>query len=150
SIAGVLAIGILAHTVILRPVFYSFEELFTRAPIIKFVYSSIKDLMEAFVGEKKRFTKPVLMNLIEETHLQRFGFITEESLTRIGSEFEGKVAVYVPMSYSLSGNLFIVPADKLILLPKVDSAELMKFIVSGGVTELDEVLKNNLPPDTSE
>lgn len=138
----ILTVGFLAASVFAQPFFIMFEELLNRAPIFKFVYSSIKDLMEAFVGEKKRFNSPVLINLINETHLQRFGFVTERDLNRIGPDFKDKVAVYIPMSYSVSGNLFIIPADLVTPLPDVDPAELMKFILAGGVTDLKDVLKD--------
>jgi uncharacterized membrane protein len=138
---GILIIGMLARTILLQPLFILFEELLSNTPVLKFVYSSIKDLMEAFVGEKKRFNKPVLVNLINETQLQRFGFVTDESLERLGSDFKGKVAVYIPMSSSVSGNLYIVPADAVTHLPHVDPAELMKYILAGGVTDLEDVLE---------
>jgi uncharacterized membrane protein len=142
-LVGILIIGWFGRSVFLKPFFILFEDVLVRAPVIKFVYTSIKDLMEAFVGEKKRFNQPVMMNLVEETHLQRFGFVTEDALHRLGPEFTGKVAVYVPMSYSVSGNLYIVPAEQLIPLPQVDPAELMKYILSGGVTDLEIILKEN-------
>lgn len=140
-LVGILMIGWLGRSVFLKPFFILFEDVLVRAPVIKFVYTSIKDLMEAFVGEKKRFNRPVMMDLVDETQLQRFGFVTEDALHRLGPEFTGKVAVYVPMSYSVSGNLYIVPAERLIPLPQVDPAELMKYILSGGVTDLEEILK---------
>jgi uncharacterized membrane protein len=138
----VILVGWFARMVFLRPFFFLFEDVLTRAPVVKFVYSSIKDLMEAFVGEKKRFNRPVMIDLIAETELQRFGFVTEDALGTLGSEFEGKVAVYIPMSYSVSGNLYIVPAERVIPLPNVDPAELMKYILSGGVTDMEDVLKS--------
>ena len=138
---GVFLIGMLAQTVLMGPLFVLFEDMMSRAPLVKFVYSSIKDLMEAFMGEKKRFTRPVLVNLIHETQMQRFGFVTEDALGKLGPEFEGKVAVYIPMSYSVSGNLYIVPGHLLTPLPGVEPAELMKYILSGGVTDLDDLLK---------
>ena len=119
-LAAVLLIGWLARLVFLRPFFFLFEDVLTRAPVVKFVYSSIKDLMEAFVGEKKRFNRPVMIDLIADTELQRFGFVTEDALGKLGSEFAGKVAEYVPMSYSVSGNLFIVPANRVIHLPDTE------------------------------
>lgn len=140
-LTSVILVGIMARSIFVRPFFNWFEEILTRPPILKFVYTSIKDLMEAFVGEKKRFTRPVVIDLIHETALQRFGFLTTDDLEKMGPGFEGKVTVYVPMSYSVSGNLFIVPADRVTPLPDVDPAELMKFILAGGVTDLDDVLK---------
>ncbi len=140
-IGGVFVIGMLGRLIFLRPIFGLFDELLSNTPGVKFVYTSIKDLMEAFVGEKKRFTKPVLVNLIDSTQLQRFGFVTEEDLAALGPDFEGKVAVYIPMSYSVSGNLYIVPGHLLTPLPHVEPAELMKYILSGGVTDLQDILK---------
>jgi uncharacterized membrane protein len=140
-LGGVLLIGMLGRLIFLRPIFGLFDELFSNTPGVKFVYTSIKDLMEAFVGEKKRFTKPVLIDLIDSTQLQRFGFVTEEDLNLLGPDFAGKVAVYIPMSYSVSGNLYIVPGHLLTPLPNVEPAELMKYILSGGVTDLQDILK---------
>jgi uncharacterized membrane protein len=140
---SILIIGWFGRNVFLQPFFILFEDVLVRAPVIKFVYTSIKDLMEAFVGEKKRFNQPVLMDLIDGTQLQRFGFVTEDALHKLGPEFTGKVAVYVPMSYSVSGNLYIVPGTILTPLPNVEPAELMKYILSGGVTDLEEVLKGS-------
>lgn len=144
-IGAVFVIGVMAQTIILKPLFLIFEEILSRTPGLKFVYSSIKDLMEAFVGEKKRFNKPVLVNLNHEEGLQRFGFVTDEGLKKLGKDFEGKVAVYLPFSYSVSGQLYIVPASLLQPLPDVDAAELMKYVLSGGVTDLEDVMDQKHP-----
>ncbi len=141
----VFIIGVMAQTIILKPLFIIFEEVLSRTPGLKFVYSSIKDLMEAFMGEKKRFNKPVLVQITGETELQRFGFVTDEGLDKLGAGFEGKVAVYIPFSYSVSGQLYIVPTRLLTPLPDVDAAELMKYVLSGGVTDLEDVLDQKHP-----
>jgi uncharacterized membrane protein len=141
----VFVIGVMAQTIILKPLFLIFEEVLSRTPGLKFVYSSIKDLMEAFVGEKKRFNKPVLLRISSQDELQRFGFVTDEGLKKLGKDFESKVAVYVPFSYSVSGQLYIVPSYLLTPLPDVDAAELMKYVLSGGVTDLEAVMDNKHP-----
>lgn len=140
-LATIFIVGLGSRFLLFRPLFLVFESVLTHTPIFKFIYTSIKDLMKAFVGEQRRFTKPVLVDLHSDTELQRFGFVTTEDLNRIGPHFEGKVSVYIPMSYSVSGNLYIVPAERVEHLPHVDPAELMKFILAGGVTDLEEVLK---------
>lgn len=137
----VLVVGALASTILLQPAFLIFEEVLSRTPVLKFVYSSIKDLMEAFVGEKKRFTKPVLVSISHEPGLQRIGFVTDEGLAKLGQDFEGKFAVYIPFSYSLSGQLYIVPSAQITPLPpEIDPAELMKYVLSGGVTDLADIV----------
>ena len=136
AIALIFIAGLLGSSIILRPLFIMFDNLIEQTPLIKTVYSSIKDLLSAFVGSKKRFNKPVLVTINKENNIQQLGFVTHEDLTELKIK-TGTVAVYVPLSYSFSGNLLIVPADHI---TPVDAAapEVMKFIVSGGVTDIEE------------
>ena len=106
-----------------------------KAPIIKTVYTSVQDLVAAFVGQKKKFNQPVLVKLTKDSNLEKPGFITRESLDLLGIP-KGKVAVYLPHSYAWSGNLFIVPEDQVTPL-SISASEMMKFIVSGGVSSLE-------------
>jgi uncharacterized membrane protein len=130
----VVVMGMLGSSIILSPIFAVFDNALEHTPFIKTIYSSIKDLMEAFVGSKKKFNKPVLLKINKENNINQLGFITKEDLSQIDIK-DGQVAVYVPMSYSLSGNLLIVPRENITPL-NASSAEVMKFIVSGGVTDL--------------
>lgn len=126
--------GLLGSSIILKPLFGFFYYALQRTPLIKTVYSSMKDLLSAFVGSKKRFNKPVLVTINKENNIQQLGFITQEDLSELHIA-SGTVAVYVPLSYSLSGNLLIVPADHITIVTAA-SSEVMKFIVSGGVTDI--------------
>lgn len=131
--------GVLGSSIILRPMFIMFDNAMEHTPLIKTVYSSIKDLLAAFVGSKKRFNKPVLITINKENNIQQLGFVTQEDLSelKIGKD---TIAVYVPLSYSFSGNLLIVPMDHITLV-NASSTEVMKFIVSGGVTDIDDPKK---------
>ncbi len=135
AVAIIFLMGLLGSSIILRPLFTLFDNALERTPFIKTIYTSIKDLLAAFVGSKKRFNKPVLVTINKENNIQQLGFITQENLSELNIK-EGTVAVYIPMSYSFSGNLLIVPIDHI--TPVVaSSTEVMRFIVSGGVTEID-------------
>jgi uncharacterized membrane protein len=92
--------------------------------------------MSAFVGEKRRFNRPVLVKLIEGSEIKKLGFITREDLTEFDIN-EDHIAVYLPHSYNFSGNLYIVEKRNVTVLD-ANAAEVMKFIVSGGVTEVDK------------
>jgi uncharacterized membrane protein len=131
--------GILGSSIILRPIFIAFDNMLEHTPLIKTLYSSTKDFLSAFVGSKKRFNQPVLITINKENNIQQLGFVTQEDLSELNIA-KGTIAVYVPLSYSLSGNLLIVPIDHI---TRVDasSSEVMKFIVSGGVTDIDEPKK---------
>jgi uncharacterized membrane protein len=101
--------------------------------LVKTIYTSVKDLIEAFVGEKKKFSKPVLVEL--SPGIFKPGFITQEDLTQF--QLPGMVAVYMPHSYAFSGNLFFIDRSKISIY-RGESSDLMKFIISGGVINTDE------------
>ena len=133
-------VGALGSSIFFYPLFKRIEDLIEKTPFLKIVYTSVKDLLSAFVGQKKKFNKPVIVTMSENPPMQKLGFITQSNLKDLGIE-DHKVAVYFPLSYSLSGDLFIVPVSSVKVV-NVPAAEFMKFIISGGVTELDEHLEN--------
>jgi uncharacterized membrane protein len=112
-----------------------FNKLLDRIPLIKTIYKSITDLLGAFVGQKKAFNQPVLVKLSDANDLEAIGFITDEDLQELGSIKE-KVGVYFPMSYSFSGHLLIVPVKNVKPIDK-NAVDVMKYIVSGGVVDID-------------
>lgn len=134
-LVGITIMGYLASTIVAQPFKWWFEELLKRVPVLKTIYTSISDFVSAFVGNKRRFDKPVLVR-VSSTDLHKLGFITQEDLSMLGID-DGMVAVYFPHSYNFSGNLFIVPKINVVPLDK-KSVEVMKFIVSGGVTQMAE------------
>jgi len=110
-------------------IFIWFEDLVNKVPLLSLIYSSIKDLMNSFVGDKKKFNKPVLVKV--ENNLYKPGFVTSDDLKDIG--LPGMVSVYLPHSYNFSGNVFLT--DKKNIKPlKNSSSEVMKYIVSGGIS----------------
>ena len=127
----VTVIGFLVSTVLARGAARLIDNLFSRMPFIKMIYSSIKDLVNAFVGEKKRFDRPVLVALFPESRVQAVGFVTRESLENIG--MAESMAVYIPQSYNFAGNLIVVSREQVTPL-KLESGKVMTFIVSGGVS----------------
>jgi uncharacterized membrane protein len=113
--------------------------------LVKVIYSSIKDLLSAFVGKERKFNTPVLVTVNPVSDLEKMGFLTQEDVSHIGIEGK-KVAVYFPHSYNFSGEMFIVPAAQV---KKINAAasDVMKFIVSGGVTNI--TLKSDKDDETT-
>jgi len=124
-------VGFISSNFIARRLVGLVDTIFTRLPLVKMIYTSVKDLIGAFVGDKKSFDKPVLVTLSPESNIQAIGFITRVSMEKIG--FTDKMAVYLPQSYNFAGNLIVVPKEQVTPLA-VDSGDIMAFIVSGGVT----------------
>jgi uncharacterized membrane protein len=129
----IMIVGVLVTNVVTEPIKNWFNRWLNRLPLFKFLYSSIKDLAEAFVGEDKKFNEPVLV-VINDFGLKRVGFLVKKDLAMI--DLPGEVAVYFPNSYAFSGVVMIIAADKVKPINK-SAAEVMKFVVSGGVSGLD-------------
>lgn len=136
TILSVALIGYLAGNFFMRKLLGFMEGIFVKVPFVKIVYTSIKDLLSAFVGEKKSFDRPVLVTLFPGSGTMVTGFITRESLDSFG--LEAHVAVYLPQSYNFAGNVLLFPREQVTPL-KIDSADVMAFIVSGGVSGYREI-----------
>lgn len=134
TLGFIALLGLLASSYIFKQVFSFFEDKLEHAPFIRHIYSPVKDFTNAFVGNKKRFNKPVLVLTNPAANIHEIGFITKEDLKDFN--IRDKVAVYLPLSYSLSGKLIIVPKDNISPLD-AEAADAMKFVVSGGVTDVD-------------
>lgn len=135
--------GYLASTVVVKPIIDHFERLIIKAPLVSLIYTSLKDLMSAFVGDKRKFTQAALVTMNREMKIQRLGFVTREDLAYLG--LPGKVAVYLPHSYNVSGNVYVVPRENVEPF-NAPAADVMKFVVSGGVAGLNEdelLIKSN-------
>jgi|TARA_B110000263_G_scaffold8858_1_gene7598 uncharacterized membrane protein len=128
-------IGFVGSVIIASPINSFFQRLLKQAPLLQTIYSSVKDLMSTFVGKKKGFNTPVLIKIYENSTIERIGFITNKDLSTLQIK-EGKVLVYLPHSFAFSGQLFVV--ERSYIKPiDASSAEIMKLIVSGGVTEIE-------------
>lgn len=134
-LVAITLIGLLGSTLFFKPLIGYFDSIIKKAPLIKIIYTSVKDLVSAFVGQKKRFNEPVMVKLGKGYDIEKIGFITNKDLSLLGIT-EQKVAVYLPHSYAWSGNLFIVPAENVRPID-ASATEVMKFIISAGVTNLE-------------
>ncbi|MES2618824.1 MAG: DUF502 domain-containing protein [Bacteroidota bacterium] len=130
----ILLIGFIGSSYLAKPFIDWFDEWMEKTPGVKFLYSSVKDIMEAFVGEKKKFSEPVLVEMNGEG-IYRIGFITRKDMEKVG--LAGHSGVYFPKSYGFVGDLYIVRNDKLKPM-NVNPTEVFKMIVSGGVTGIDD------------
>ena len=127
-----IVVGIIVTNFVTEPIKKWVGRWFNRLPVFNVIYTSFKDLTEAFVGDDKKFSEPVVVE-VNETGLKKIGFLTQKDLSKIG--YPGDVAVYFPLSYSFAGQVCLVNADRVKPL-KMSASEAMKFIVSGGVSQL--------------
>jgi uncharacterized membrane protein len=127
-------VGFMASGLITRSIISTLDRMFERLPFVRLLYSSAKDMLNAFVGEKRRFDKPVLVSLNAEGSVKILAFLTSDSLGMLG--LVDQVTVYMPQSYGFAGHILVVPANRVERID-ADAAEVMAFIISGGVTQVE-------------
>jgi uncharacterized membrane protein len=135
-ILAICLIGYLSSFFIKLKMFSLFEAMMAKTPGIRFIYTTVKDFFEAFAGEKKKFNKPVLAN-IDDNDVWRVGFITQEEVKDF--HFVDYVAVYIPASYSIAGNVYLLPRNRVKPITNINATDAMKFAISGGVTHIEEI-----------
>ena len=134
-ISVIILIGYFSSFFITGRILSFMDKIMERAPGIKHIYSTTKDFFEAFAGDKKKFTQNVLAN-VDDNDVWRLGFVTRDDMADFG--LDGYVSVYIPMAYSVAGNVYIIPRSRVKPITHISSAQTMKFAVSGGVTDIEE------------
>lgn len=123
--------GALASNFLAQQLLGLLESWAGRLPLVKLVYGSIRDLTDAFVGDKKSFDRPVWFVENEGSQVKRLGFVTRASLESL--DLADHVAVYMPLSYTFGGFLVAVPSQAVHPVD-LDSGTMMALIVSGGIS----------------
>lgn len=139
ALIAIALLGFIVSRAISRPLFTYFEQLLARIPLVKIIYTALKDFIEAFVGDKKKFNRPVIFTITDG--VDRLGFITESDLSFL--DIPNRVAVYCPHSYNFSGNLFLVDPARISPV-NINPADAMKFAVSAGVTQIEQTAKKDV------
>lgn len=134
-IAALIVIGYFSSFFITGRVVSFVDKIMERTPGIKYIYSTTRDFFEAFAGDKKKFTKNVLAN-VDDNDVWRFGFITRDDMEEFG--LKDYVTVYIPMAYSVAGNVYVIPKERVKPITNISAAQTMKFAVSGGITDVDD------------
>jgi uncharacterized membrane protein len=130
----IMVVGALASSFVTRSLIAALDNVLERLPFVRLLYSSAKDMLNAFVGEKRRFDKPVLVALSNDRAVKVLAFLTSDSLASLG--LADQVTVYMPQSYGFAGHILVVPADRVERID-ADAADVMAFIISGGVTQVE-------------
>jgi uncharacterized membrane protein len=128
-ISIILIAGIFVTNFVTEPMYNWFQRIMNKFPLLNFIFSSIKDLTEAFVGDEKKFNHPVLVDIGND--IKKIGFLTQNDLSKL--DLPDDVIVYFPFSYSFAGQVSVVSKTKVKPL-NMTAADAMKLVVSGGVS----------------
>ena len=108
------------------------DRLLERIPLVKTLYTVIKDTFQSFLGEKKSFSKVALVTM-PGTSMKVIGFVTSEEVEEVIHSLKDHVAVYVPQTFQVAGFTFLIPKEEIQWLD-IKPEEAMKFVLSGGVS----------------
>lgn len=131
TLALTTVVGLLFSNVVGRKVSSLIDRLFARLPLVKLLYTSIRDLLNAFLGEERRFGRAVSFRLSADSETRLFGFLTRDDLGMFA--LTDHVAVYVPQAYNIGGQVLAVPRA-LVQQLEASPTELLTFMVSGGAS----------------
>ena len=131
TVALVTLLGFITSGVVARGAIGLVDQILGRLPGVRLLYNALRDVFGAFAGDQKRFTAPVLVELIPASGIRVMGFLTQPSLDAFG--LEATVAVYLPQSYNFAGQTILVPKERV---TPIDArpADVLAFIVSGGIS----------------
>lgn len=131
---SVTLLGFIGQTTMVTPIKNVLGDLIKKVPVLNLLFTSLNDLFSAFVGKEKKFNVPVKVLFNKENNLWKMGFVTKTSMEEIGNKELS--AVYFPHSYNFSGELYLVPTERIETI-EISPADAMKFIVSAGVTKFE-------------
>lgn len=141
-LVGITLIGFIASNLISERISAWLDRQIRKAPVISLIYTAVTDVLNALVGEKRSFKYPVLVQLDSDPAVKRIGFVTHRGFGKQAELEEEYLTVYCPHSYAISGNIFLVAKERVEPLD-LPAADVMKYVISAGVTRIDEDPKNS-------
>lgn len=130
TIALIILAGYLSSVWIGSTVFRWIEKLFRKSPFVRGIYSMIREILHFFWGDKKFFSKVVLVSFPAAGY-KKIGFVTQEAF--LGRD-QNQVVVYLPNSFQIAGTMIIVPKENIEILD-MKPEDALKLILSGGIVE---------------
>jgi uncharacterized membrane protein len=136
GLALIVLIGLLSHVLIFQKLFNLGEAIFHRLPLVKTIYTAIKDFIDYLNPDKKNEMGKVVMVQLPGQAFQLIGFVTREQFDDLPftPTAEDPVAVYMPMSYQIGGYTLFLPRNCLTPLD-IPFEQGMKLVLTGAVTK---------------
>ena len=125
-------IGLAVNAFLVRRVLGFGEELLLRVPVVKTVYSAIRDMTRLVNTEKKKGDLDRVVTL-DTGFGKLIGFVTQEHANTLGlGGGDDLVAVYLPMSYQIGGYTVYLPRSR-VTETDLSVEQAMRIVLTGGV-----------------
>ncbi len=139
GLALVILIGLLSHVLIFQKLFNLGETILNRLPLVKTIYTAIKDFIGYLSPDKDSAMSKVVMVQLPGQSFQLIGFVTREQFDDLPftPTADDPVAVYMPMSYQIGGYTLFLPRSALTPLD-IPFESAMRLVLTGGVSHKRE------------
>jgi len=129
----VLAVGAMATNLLARRVIKYSQRLFESIPLFNRMYVAVRDISDAFLGDRSKVFRQVVLVRFPHHDSYAVGFITAEDLPVIDAKVGRKtINVYVPTSPNPTGGFVLtVPTEDAMRLP-ISVEDGLKMVISGG------------------
>lgn len=135
ALAITVLVGLLTHVILFQKLFAIGDAIFHRLPLVKTIYSALKDFIGYLSPDSKVAMSKVVLVRIPGQDFEQMGFVTREDFSRLPLKLqtEEPIAVYLPMSYQIGGYTLFLPRS---CLTPVDMSfeEGMKLVLTGAVS----------------
>jgi uncharacterized membrane protein len=138
AVAMTVLIGLLTHIILFQRLFEFGEAILNRLPLVKTIYSAIKDFIGYLSPDNANAMSKVVLVRLPGQEFEQLGFVMREDFSSLTFQpgLPDPVAVYLPMSYQIGGYTLFLPRT---CLTPVDMPfeEAMKLVLTGGITRTD-------------
>jgi uncharacterized membrane protein len=135
AVAITILIGLLTHVILFQKLFAVGDAILNRLPLVKSIYSAIKDFMDYLSPDSKEAMRKVVLVKLPGQQIELIGFVTREDFDTLPFELtvDDPVAVYLPFSYQIGGYTLFLPRTGL---TPVDMSfeQAMKLVLTGAVS----------------
>jgi uncharacterized membrane protein len=129
----IFCVGLLVNTYVTRKFVVWFESNMNKLPVIRSIYSPIRDVTNLFVHHEGESQKVVMVRL-DESGLELLGLVTRATFDDLPKDTvpESSLAVFVPFSYGMGGLTVLVPRSRIreTLLP---AERAMQLAITGWI-----------------
>ena len=134
GVAITILIGLLTHVILFQKLFAFGDEILHRLPLVKTIYSAIKDFIGYFSPDSSKAMSKVVLVKIPGQEFEQLGFVTREDFSRLPLELtvEEPIAVYLPMSYQIGGYTLLVPTERVTPLDLAPE-EAMRLVLTAAI-----------------
>jgi len=135
AVAITVLIGLLTHVILFQKLFALGEAILNRLPLVKTIYSAIKDFIAYLSPDSKTALSKVVLVKIPGAEFEQLGFVTREDFSRLPMKptVEEPIAVYLPMSFQIGGYTLFLPRSCLTPID-ISFEDGMKLVLTGAVS----------------